>query len=85
MIPVTMLQCQNKHGETALHKASWHGNAEVVKLLLEKGANVNAKNTLTGYTALKAAKEVSNIFNDAQYKALFKQTIDLLEKAGAKE
>jgi len=38
-------------GETALMFASWYGHKEVVELLLEKGADVNAKDKL-GRTAL---------------------------------
>lgn len=42
-------------GETVLHWASRIGDAEIVKLLLEKGADVKAKDAV-GYTALKNAK-----------------------------
>jgi ankyrin repeat protein len=47
--------------------ASLHDNSEVVKALLNKGANVNAK-TISGYTALMTA---SGEGNSEVMKALF--------------
>jgi ankyrin repeat protein len=38
--------------ETALMTCSWTGNAETIKLLLDRGANPNAKETGRGQTAL---------------------------------
>ena len=32
-----------EHGSTALHAAAYHGNLEIVKFLIEKGADINAK------------------------------------------
>ena len=48
---------KNKH--TVLHYACDQGQLEVVKLLLEKGADVNAKNE-EGETPLDIAKKTSN-------------------------
>jgi len=60
-------------GGTALMLAAQKGHKEVVKLLLKKGANVNAKNDL-GWTALDfAAKEG------------YKEIVKLLKAYGAKE
>jgi len=47
----------DKHGWTLLHRAvvpCW-GGIEVVQFLVEKGADVNAKSTTTGWTALLGA------------------------------
>jgi hypothetical protein len=44
------------NGATALHMASMEGHTEVVKLLLEKGADVNAKRN-DGVTALYLAEQ----------------------------
>ena len=44
----------NRIDMTAIMRASGRGHADIVKLLLEKGANVNAK-SIHGYTALTAA------------------------------
>src|SRR5512139_2296133 len=37
------LQSRDPVGMTALHKATWGGHPEIVRLLLERGADVNAK------------------------------------------
>ncbi|MFZ0033647.1 MAG: ankyrin repeat domain-containing protein [Sedimentisphaerales bacterium] len=52
------------------------GHTEVVKLLLEKGADVNVKATINNveWTALKVAKRMGRT-----------GIVQLLEKAGAKE
>jgi ankyrin repeat protein len=45
-----------KYGRTALHLAAMNGHLEIVKLLLEHGADVNAKTKEGyGYTALHSA------------------------------
>jgi ankyrin repeat protein len=60
-------------GRTALIMASDANHTEVVRLLLEKGADVNAK-TKYGKTALALAKIKDHT-----------DIVQLLEKAGAKE
>ena len=35
-----------KYGLTPLHRASHYGNDKIVKLLLENGANIEAKNSV---------------------------------------
>ena len=37
---------QSEGGDTALHKAAYSGELEVARLLLESGADVNAKVTI---------------------------------------
>src|SRR6202044_3818989 len=45
------------HGETALMMASRTGNVDAIKVLLDHGAEVNAKETLRGTTALMWAAD----------------------------
>jgi ankyrin repeat protein len=47
---------QNSYGYSALHVAAASGDAKVVKLLLEAGANVNARNP-TGSALARAAQQ----------------------------
>jgi len=67
---------RTNNGVTALIISAENGHTEVVKLLLDKGADVNAKATYIGIpgTALGLAK-------------LFRRTdiVDILIRAGAKE
>ena len=53
----TLTNARDKDGSTPLHCASWKGHAEVVKALLDAGADINAKsqNDHYGDTALHAA------------------------------
>lgn len=46
---------QNVEGNTALHVAAENGHTEMLKLLVEKGARLNATNAM-GHTALEAAE-----------------------------
>ena len=60
-------------GRTALHGAAKSGHEKVVKLLLDKGANVNMKNR-DGQTALDVAQEKGH-----------KEIVKILKAHGAKE
>ncbi len=51
------LETRNAEGETALILASWYGSPEIVSLLLENGANINAQDN-TGYTAIAKASSL---------------------------
>jgi ankyrin repeat protein len=46
---------QASGGSTALHHAAWRGHADVVKLLLQAGADVNAKTRSNSETPLHLA------------------------------
>jgi ankyrin repeat protein len=46
------IEARDKNGYTALIMASFHGRNEVVMLLLDKGANTEARTTEFGWTAL---------------------------------
>ncbi|MDA1191966.1 MAG: ankyrin repeat domain-containing protein [Candidatus Poribacteria bacterium] len=54
---IDLLNARNSDGSTPLHMAVWKGNTEVVRFLLEAGADVNAhnENTHWGTTPLHAA------------------------------
>lgn len=43
-LPHVEVNVQNKLGDTALHNASWKGHADIVELLLQRGANKNIRN-----------------------------------------
>jgi uncharacterized protein len=73
------INAANGNGDTALHAAVSQGNDPVVKLLAEKGANLNAKNSrgLTPLATLTNRNGGTNASRSA--------TIDLLKKLGAVE
>lgn len=48
------LDIKNTEGETPLILAAWYGSPEIVSLLLESGANINAQDN-NGYTAIAKA------------------------------
>ena len=52
---------KDKYDNTALHYASKKGHSEIVKLLLEKGANVNAQDNDIGYTVLHRASMAGHL------------------------
>ena len=47
-----LLSKENKKGRTPLHEAVYHLHLEVVKLLVEQGADINAKKGTYGFTPL---------------------------------
>jgi ankyrin repeat protein len=51
------VNARDHDGETALMMAASGGSPEIVQALLDKGADVNAKFTATGKTALTLAEE----------------------------
>merc|ERR1711981_745684 len=52
-------QASVPQGLTALHHAAQHGHIEVVKYLVEKGANINARGLTTKYGELAAADKAA--------------------------
>ena len=62
-VPVTH---QNGIGQTALHIAALWGHVNVVRYLVEKGANVDAANQLTGATPLHCALSSHRISSEQQ-------------------
>ena len=47
---------KKNNGDTQLHRAAWYGKAEMVKLLLERGADIDMKNKY-GDTPIHQAAE----------------------------
>jgi ankyrin repeat protein len=68
-----VVNAKSNRGETALMFAAYKGNLEVVKALVDKGAEVNAKD-YAGNTALMRASK--NEYEDV---------VQMLKSAGAKE
>ena len=66
---------------TSLHFAVTHTYKEMVEMLIEKGADVNAMTI--GFTPLELAEEVDED-NSPEDKAVKKEISDLLRKNGAK-
>jgi ankyrin repeat protein len=54
---LALVRARDKEGSTPLHWAAWRGQVEAARLLLEAGADVNARNQNThwGTTPLHAA------------------------------
>jgi len=74
----------NNSGATALMWASDNGNSSIVKLLLENGAEVNARNTASGVTALWTASqygyvEIAKILLEKGADVNIRATIDNVE------
>ena len=76
----SLLESRDKDGSTALHCAVWKGHQEVVALLLQAGADVNAhnENDHWGTTPLHAAAH-------ANQAAIAKQLIDHGADVNAKD
>jgi ankyrin repeat protein len=57
-----LIDARDADGSTSLHCAAWKGHTEVVFLLIERGADVNAQNENThwGGTPLHAAAHANN-------------------------
>lgn len=65
----TPVNALNRNGEAALHTASWHGKSEIVKLLLDNGANPQLRKT-DGATSLTLAsgqnhQQIVTLLNEA--------------------
>lgn len=78
----------NKDGESPLILAAKNRNAEITKLLIENGADVNLKNDKE-MSALKILREEEKLYLNNQNKQVYyknlKEIIELLIEAGAKE
>jgi len=80
----TMLKCGfesgdlDENGITALHVAAWHGHAEMVRLLLEHHAPVNARDVTYGSSPLGWAAHGSKNCraDDESYCAIVKALLD---------
>lgn len=72
----------NLSGETSLTLATKRFNPELVKILIEKGADINAKNKI-GTTTLMEAFDLRMAYTDTQAIAWRNEIINLLLKSGA--
>ena len=48
------VKAKDIEGRTALHHASYHGKADIVKLLIDAGCNIHAVSILLGQLGLQA-------------------------------
>lgn len=64
---------RDRTDQTALMRAAWQGHAEIVNLLVERGADVNAKSDL-GLTVLMGAAKHGHT-----------AVVEMLKKVGAKD
>ncbi|MFC1795253.1 ankyrin repeat domain-containing protein, partial [Planctomycetota bacterium] len=55
-----LLNLKDKDGRTLLHLAVGSADGDIVKLLLDKGADINAKDDESGFTALHYAAQFGN-------------------------
>lgn len=53
------MEIKDEFGRTALMNASFYNNSELIKLILEIGADINAKD-INGYTSLHFASQEAN-------------------------
>ena len=67
---------------TPLHSSAYQSNKKIAELLIDKGADVNAKNKY-GHTPLDRAERVYDR-HSPKVKADKKETVDLLRKHGGK-
>jgi uncharacterized protein len=70
----------NEAGDTALHGAAAHGYNNMIALLLQKGASIEARNK-KGQTPLGMTKQTTSAYEQISLDS----TRDLLRKLGAKE
>ena len=68
----------NRVGQSALHVASLWGHVESVRVLIEKGASLQASNQITGATPLHCAVQTSKGTPERRY-----ETVRMLLEAGA--
>lgn len=78
------VRAPNDAGETALHGAAYFGADAVVQLLVDRGAQVNARNRNWGYTPLSIAERFSGPSTGANTIA-HPTTAALLRKLGGEE
>ncbi len=76
----TDLEVRDEHGKTALMRAVAEGNLSEVENLIIEGANINAKDTRTGETALILAVK---LMSDKEKEPQARKLIDFLHKEGA--
>ena len=78
------INLKDKNDLTPLHKAAYGGHKEIAKLLIDKGADVNAREKLFGLTPLDIAVMEIVIGARPDMKNL-KAVAELLRKHGAKK
>ncbi len=77
LLPLDKKDAANTDGMTALHFAAQNGNTEVVKYLIENGADIEAQDTILSRSPMHLAAENGNL--DC-VKYLAEQGADLLDK-----
>ncbi len=75
---------RNEDGQTALHWASWGAEIDVIKLLLERGAPIHAKDFRFHAIPLDMALWTWGNADNEEVREPFYQAIALLARAGAK-
>jgi ankyrin repeat protein len=71
------VECKSGNGRTPFWSAAWNGNEAVMKLLLEKGADVGSKDTRNGRTPLSWAAKNGH---EALVKLMLERGADLESK-----
>ena len=78
--PIT--QTERSHGYTALHNAAWSGSADLVELLIARGAPVNVKDP--GFNATPLGWAVHDMLIEKRHpEGVFLRVIEALLNAGA--